>query len=281
MIWYRERRDVQSLAPHLSVYLASQSALSHCLGRTNLPSPVSSATYSATNSQITFGNQQLSYDQNGNLTSDGVNTYSWNARDQLNTITGNALSASLQYDALGRRTNKTVNGTPLNYLYDGASIVKELSGTTSVADNLTDGFDRIFNRSDATGNRVPLTDVQGSTLSLSDSNGALETDYTYAPFGQTTSTGASSSNSSKFVGREDDGTGLYFNRARFYSPTLQRFINEDPIGYGGGDANVYAYANNDPINLSDGLGFQSQSAAQSVTDQKNWPGAANYHGAAA
>jgi hypothetical protein len=43
-------------------------------------------------------------------------------------------------------------------------------------------------------------------------------------------TGASSANRAQFNGRENDQTGLYYYRARFYSPSLQRFISEDPIG---------------------------------------------------
>lgn len=56
-------------------------------------------------------------------------------------------------------------------------------------------------------------------------------------------------------GRENDGTGLYFNRARYYSPTLQRFISEDPIGFGGGDVNLYAYVSNGPISSKDSFGM--------------------------
>lgn len=42
----------------------------------------------------------------------------------------------------------------------------------------------------------------------------------------------------KFTGRENDGTGLYFYRARYYNPTYQRFIAQDPIGFAGGDPNL-------------------------------------------
>ncbi len=67
----------------------------------------------------------------------------------------------------------------------------------------------------------------------------------------------SSSNPFQFTGRENDGTGLYYNRARYYSPTLGRFISQDPLGFAGGDPNLYGYVGNDPANLSDktGKGF--------------------------
>jgi RHS repeat-associated protein len=56
----------------------------------------------------------------------------------------------------------------------------------------------------------------------------VQTSYTYEPFGKTSVTGASSSNPSQYTARENDQTGLYYHRARYYSPSLQRFISEDP-----------------------------------------------------
>jgi len=58
------------------------------------------------------------------------------------------------------------------------------------------------------------------------------------------------------TGRENDGTGLYYYRARYYSPTLQRFISEDPIGFAGGDVNFYAYVGNNPIRYIDPRGLE-------------------------
>ncbi|MGH7842060.1 MAG: RHS repeat-associated core domain-containing protein [Candidatus Binataceae bacterium] len=53
--------------------------------------------------------------------------------------------------------------------------------------------------------------------------------------------GAANANPYQFTGRENDDTGSYFYRARCYSPTYQRFIAQDPIGFGGRDPNLYAY----------------------------------------
>jgi RHS repeat-associated protein len=99
-----------------------------------------------------------------------------------------------------------------------------------------------------------LTDELGSTLGLADSSGTLQTQYTYEPFGNTTSTGTASTSAFQYTGRENDGTGLYYYRARYYSPTLQRFISEDPLGFGGGDANLYAYTGNSPTDFTDPSG---------------------------
>ncbi|HWC02779.1 MAG TPA: RHS repeat-associated core domain-containing protein [Methylomirabilota bacterium] len=75
------------------------------------------------------------------------------------------------------------------------------------------------------------------------------------PFGTTTSTGQSNANPSKFTGREDDGTGLYYYRARYYHPGLHRFIREDPLRFLGGESNFYAYVGTSPLNAADPLGL--------------------------
>jgi RHS repeat-associated protein len=96
--------------------------------------------------------------------------------------------------------------------------------------------------------------VAASILALTDGAGTTQTQYTYEPFGATTSSGATSSNAFQYTGRENDGTGLYYYRARYYSPGLQRFIAEDPIGFAGGDPNLHAYAFNSPTLYRDPSG---------------------------
>ena len=83
----------------------------------------------------------------------------------------------------------------------------------------------------------------------------MQTQYTYEPFGQTTVSGATNTNSFQYTGRENDGTGLYYYRARYYHPVLQRFISADPIRFRGGDINLYGYVLNDPVNFVDPLGL--------------------------
>jgi RHS repeat-associated protein len=76
--------------------------------------------------------------------------------------------------------------------------------------------------------------------------------YSYSPFGKVTAT-TGESNPFQYAGRENDGTGLYFNRRRYYVPEWGRFLSEDPLGFEGG-LNRYTYAGNDPINWTDPSG---------------------------
>jgi RHS repeat-associated protein len=101
-------------------------------------------------------------------------------------------------------------------------------------------------------------------IGLADGTGTIKTSYNYSPFGKKQTTGASSDNPFTFTGREDDGTGLYYYRARYYSPDQKRFIAADPLGFGGGDSNFYAYVGNNPINFSDPTGESWESFAQGL-----------------
>jgi RHS repeat-associated protein len=56
-------------------------------------------------------------------------------------------------------------------------------------------------------------------------------------------------------GRFDSATGLYNFRERDYSPTLGRWLQNDPLGFGGGDSNTYRYLGNDPANGTDPAGL--------------------------
>jgi RHS repeat-associated protein len=223
--------------------------------RTNRPNALASATYNAGNQQTAFGGQTLTYDLNGNLTGDGTNTYTWNARNQLASLSG-PVPGSFVYDAFGRRQRKTIDGTITDFVYDGLNPVREAVGAGTV-DLLTGlGIDDYLTRTDSSGTRQLLTDALGSTVSLSDSSGTVQTEYSYEPFGTATVSGSTSTNELRYTGREEDSTNLNYYRARYYHPGLARFIAEDPIGLAGGDTNFYAYVLNQPTGLVDPTGLE-------------------------
>jgi RHS repeat-associated protein len=228
--------------------------------RTTIPPALSVVSYNANNQQTTFGTNAETYDLNGNLATvtdpSGTATYTWNARNQLTGITTTGFSASFTYDSFGRRTGKTVQGTTTNFVYDGLNPVQEKAGATVTANLITGlGIDEFFQRTDGVGSRALLPDALGSTVALGDNTGSLQTQYTYEPFGYATQTGLASTSSYKYTGREDDGSGLFYYRARYYHPRLQRFIAEDPIGFLGGDIDLYDYVDNSPMKFVDPLGL--------------------------
>jgi len=222
--------------------------------QTSLPLAISGTAYNANNQLTTWGTASLFYDLNGNMTSDGTHSYTWDARNRLNQI-DSGTTASFTYDPLGRRVSKNTLGTTTSFLYDGANAVQEVIGGTNTANSLMGGIDEVFQRTDSSGARSFLADALGSSIALTDSTGTIQTQYSFDPFGSTTSSGASTTNSYAYTGRELDATGLYFNRARYYNPTLQRFISEDPTDFLGG-INLYAYAGNNPVSFRDSMGLK-------------------------
>jgi RHS repeat-associated protein len=224
--------------------------ISGSFGRTSLPEPIVAASYDAANELINWNGITISYDANGNMLNDGSHSFTWDSRNQVASVNG----TTLQYDAFGRRTQNLL-GT--SFLYDGANAVQELSGTTVTANLLNGGIDEVFSRTDASGAFTPLRDALGSTLALVDANGILQTSYSYDPFGTTTVSGQSNGNEFRYTGREDEGSGLYFYRGRYYNPLLGRFISEDPLGFGADDVNLYEYALDSPTNFIDPEGSQA------------------------
>jgi RHS repeat-associated protein len=107
-----------------------------------------------------------------------------------------------------------------------------------------------------TDQRRSLQAAQGSTIALVDASGNLVTQYSYDPFGNTTMLGAASGNPLQCTGRENEGNGLYFYRARYYLPALGRFVNEDPLRFSGSGPNFYSYVFDNPTNLVDPSGLK-------------------------
>jgi RHS repeat-associated protein len=94
-------------------------------------------------------------------------------------------------------------------------------------------------------------------VGVTDAAGALEAEYTYTPFGETTAAGSASANSLQFTGRENDNSGLYYYRARYYDPRTSRFVSEDPLQWEGGGRTVFEYARTNPVNFSDPTGLSA------------------------
>ncbi|MGD0076527.1 MAG: RHS repeat-associated core domain-containing protein [Candidatus Binataceae bacterium] len=135
--------------------------------------------------------------------------------------------------------------------------MQELDATGTPTANLLTGLriDEYFSRTDSAGPATLLADALGSTVALANTSGAFNTTYTYEAFGNAAISGSANANPFQFTARENDGTGLYYYRARYYSPALQRFVGQDPIGFASGDTNLYGYVLNSPENWRDPLGW--------------------------
>lgn len=229
--------------------------------RTLLPDAIGTALYDAANRQHLFGTRQMSFDPNGNLTTvtEGGQTssFTWDGRDRLARIEQPGTVASFTY-AFDRRLNKTTNGSAIQFLFDDFDIAQqvEVSGTTSYLRSAS--LDEALTLTNHDGTFFIITDALGSTLAVHDASGNVLTEYSYDPFGAASATTAFQ-NPFQYTGRENDAlAGLHYFRARYYHPSLQRFISEDPVGFGSGDTNLYAYVENNPVRYVDPLGLDKQ-----------------------
>jgi len=236
---------------------------------------MTSVTFPATGQTCT-----LAYDANGNLASKvcpgGTTTYTWDARDRLVAITGPGLAASFKYDALGRRVQRVVNGLSTGYLYDGVQALAEF-GANEAALLTGLAIDEAIGRFAASGDRTLLTDALGSVVAETRADQSIATAYGYSPYGETVRSGEDSGNTAQYTGRENDGTGMYYYRARYYEPGIKRFLAEDPIGLQGGN-NFYRYVYGNPAGLTDPFGLKPpkhdpngqrcQSLLKKITDIK-------------
>jgi RHS repeat-associated protein len=255
-----------------------------------------SATYDAANRMtsvtLSLGSATptyvLSYDSNDNLTtkqnttdSADTTTYTWDANDRLMAINRQDLNAHFTYDAFGRRLQATITkaGQPpstVQYLYEGSQALGEiregrlsqrlLTGLTldeTIARIAIDGN----GRKDGAKSRIYLTDALKSVIAqLSDDSSAnIANSYGYSPYGESQSIGPDGTNNPiQYTSRENDGTGLYFYRARYYDSVLKRFISSDPIGLAGG-LQTFGYANSDPLRWIDPAGLLGESPVNDIS----------------
>jgi RHS repeat-associated protein len=200
--------------------------------------------------------QTYTYDADGNLTGNGTDTYVWNARNQLAAIKqGSTTIASFSYDPLGRRIGTDFNGNAASYLYDGLNAVQETHGSTATSILSGLAVDERFARTDLGGRTDFLSDALNSTIALTNSAGAIVEQYSYDPYGTTTASVSGFDNPYQYTGRENDGDGLYYYRARYYAPAMGRFISEDPLELASGSMNFYGYASGDPTDARDSTGL--------------------------
>jgi RHS repeat-associated protein len=223
--------------------------------------PAVSYTANALNQYSAVGAVTPSYNANGNLTFDGTFTFGYDAENRLTSAVGAGNTASYTYDAQGRRKTRTVNGTTTVFVTDAANReVLEYDGSSGAilrwyAYGL--GSNDVLNQTNvAAGTRTAfIPDIQGSVIASLDSTTATLTKIGYLPYGK----GASATGPFGYTGQRIDPetNGLYYYRARHYSPAWGRFLQVDRIGYGGGN-NLYTYVGNDPLNCVDITGNEKQ-----------------------
>ena len=223
-------------------------------------------TYGPTNSgphQLrTFGSYTLSYDANGNISGGAGWTLGWDAQNLLTSATTTGLSESYTYDADGERVAKTVSGTPPVTTVYFQGIWEQTVGGASKLYYTFNGT-VVAMRDTGTNTLTYLhSDHLGSVSLATNSSGVKVGQQDFDPWGAVRSGGIGAT-SLNYTGQRLDGTGMLYYHARYYSPTLARFISADSVVPGQdstiGTANPqslnrYAYVNNNPLIHTDPTG---------------------------
>jgi len=164
-------------------------------------------------------------------------------------------------DSLGNRIQKAQGAVITKYIVDPNSSLPSVLAEADASGNIhsyyvyglgliskIEGNNAYFYQYDGIGSTVAMTDVTGPVVNQ----------YAYDDFGNLANNSSETiANPFKYVGKfgvATDAPDLLFMRARYYSPSLGRFINKDPIGLRGG-LNLYGYVGSNVLRFIDPLGF--------------------------
>jgi len=191
------------------------------------------------------------YDENGNLTSGGGRTLTWNSDNMPSVITTPAAGTTqFTYGGFGERLKKSspsaISLYPLgdDYEITNGVVTKYISvgGLGVIAKRV--GPTTFWHHTDRLGSIQAVTSAAGIEVQR----------RTYAPYGDRIHNSSTHAESRGYIDQRADETGFIYLHARYYDPALGIFLNPDPIGAAGG-LNEYGYALGDPVNGTDRSGL--------------------------
>jgi len=205
----------------------------------------------------------LVHDAKGNIVTDGSYSYGYSSENLLTSLTNPSGTvqawSTYAYDPLSRLAiiDSSNPALDVRFGYDGEEMVYEaLSGGRTRRYVYGPGIDEplvgYLVTSAGTSRLWYQSDERGSIARLSNDSG------TPGGIGKYDEYGVGGTSRFRYAGHYWLGdANLLYSRARIYDPRLGRFLQPDPIGYGGG-MNMYAYVKGDPVNFTDPTGTKGQ-----------------------
>lgn len=216
-----------------------------------------------------------SYDANGNqitkTTSEKTETYTYDGLNQLIGFADGDIAASYAYNVSGLRIEKTVDGETINHVWDGSEqiVADVVDNDFYEADCYLRGTNLVAKYNYCNGVKSEYTyytqNAHGDVVNLTDETGAVTKSYAYDAFGVEQNIDNSDTNAFRYCGEYFDAeTGTVYLRARYYDPSIGRFISRDSFAGRVSDSlsfNKYTYCHNNPIAFSDPQGLYERESA--------------------
>jgi RHS repeat-associated protein len=230
-------------------------------------------TFDSDNRIATHNGQTATFDANGNLTAlPGLtpSSFTYDGRNRLTAAGG----LSYTYDAENHRTGVTNTSGTTTYIVDPNPVLSQVlvKTTGSTITRYVYGIGLIYEETGTAASFYHFS-RRGDTVAMTDAAGAVTDRFSYGVYGELlTHTGSSTSpfQFNGFYGVQTDTNGLYHHRARYYSPSLRRFLSQDPIGFSGG-LNFYAFVAGNPVYQVDPSGETFD-----IEDQQSFDKARDY-----
>jgi RHS repeat-associated protein len=174
-------------------------------------------------------------------------------------LVGIGSDTSFFYDGSGNRLKAVRNGVETRYIYDAnGNLLAEADANNVITRYYVHGAGLLAAITPAGDLYCYHYDGVGNTVAITDASETVVNSYDYSPFGMILAENETFPQPFKFVGKLGvmaESNGFYYMRARYYDPVVGRFISEDPLGFDGGDVNLYVYAGLNPLLLVDPFGL--------------------------